>query len=271
VTDSFDPHAAYSLLRADLVTLFKLVITHNKPCDEGDIRAASVILRRWLVEGLLGRMANALGVVPTLWVMDNDHVLEAIKADETIRYFLTGGVKFDGKPVMCIYESSAEPSEFPRLPIQGGLAQVAMSPSEMLRQKRIFYPDTFFSCEDIIKFTANKLGGVHLDFRRDAHFDKLESASNFMSFGGPLEKMGKPPPGGLYFDFEPNGKEILSGTHIEIIAAAASLLSVEFNGNALLEITQKPSFRGRVKKALRMPPRFRANLYEVGLEDEQCS
>ncbi len=263
MTDGFDPDVAYRLLRADLGALFKLVFTRNKPCDEADIRVASTILRRWLVEGLLGRMANALGVVPTLRAMDNSHVLAAIKDDETIRYFLTGGVMFDGKPVMCIYESTASATEIPRLPIQGGLAQIVFSPAELLRQKRMFHAGTFFSCEDIIKFTANKLGGVHLDFRRDKNYEKLEAASNFMSFGGPLEKMDRQPPGELYFDFEPNGKEILSGTHIEIIAAAASLLSIELNGIALIETAQKPSFRERIKGVLRISTHFRTNLHEI--------
>lgn len=264
--DQFDIQATYRLLRADLNTLFKLVITHEKPCAEGDIRAASAILRRWFVEGLLGRLANALGAVPKVWAMDNRDVWCAIERDETIRYFLTGGVMFDGRPVMCIYESTAESTNVPRLPIQGGLDQIELSPSDLLKQKRIYHLGTFFSCEDIIKFTANKLGGVHLDFRRDDHFSKLEAASNFMSFGGPLDKVEGPPPGELYFDLEPNGREILIGTHIEIIAAAASLLSCEFNGVALVEFCQKPTFRGRIKKAFKMPAQFQPKLYGLDAE-----
>lgn len=262
--DKFDIQQTYRLLRADLHTLFKLVITHKKPCAEGDILAASAILRRWFIEGLLGRLANALGVVPRLWAMNNQHVLDAIMADATIRYFLTGGVMFDGRPVMCIYESTADATEVPRLPIQRGLDQIEFSPSDLLRQKRIYHLGTFFSCEDIIKFTANKLGGVHLDFRRDDHFSKLEAASNFMTFGGPLDKIDGPPPGELYFDFEPNGREILIGTHIEIIAAAASFLSLEFDGVPLVEISQKPTFRGQIAKAFKMPPRFQAKLHDLG-------
>jgi hypothetical protein len=263
MNDPFNVDVTYQTFRSDLQTLFKLVITQNKPCSEGDIRAASAILRRWLIEGLLGRMCNTLGVTPTVWVLDNNEVVEAIGTDFAIVFFLTGGVMFDGKPVMCLYESTAEAGPMPKLPIQGGLNQYEVSLAEMLAQKRVFHNGHFFSCADIIIFTANKLGGVHLNFRRDEKLERLEAASNYMSFGGPIEKVTGEPLGELYLDLEPNGTEILSGFHIEIIAASAALLSIHLDGEPLVKITQKPSFRGRIRRVLGMPKKLKVTLHDM--------
>jgi hypothetical protein len=51
------------MLESDLDSLFKLVFTHRKPLAEGDIRLASVILRKWLTDGLLGHYCHVAGVV----------------------------------------------------------------------------------------------------------------------------------------------------------------------------------------------------------------
>ena len=56
----------YRLLESDLTALFKLVFAHRKPIAEGDIRLASVILRKWLIDGLLGRLCHAAKVEATI-------------------------------------------------------------------------------------------------------------------------------------------------------------------------------------------------------------
>ena len=82
-----------------------------------------------------------------------------------------------------------------------------------------------------------------------------------MKFGGPLPAE-EPQPSELYFVLEPTGSEILSGVHIEIVAAAASLIQVEFDGLPVMNITVKKSYWSRMKKFFfpsRLPP-----LYEQG-------
>src|SRR5438309_11964424 len=101
----------YRNLHTDLNTLFKLVFTFRKPISEGDVRLASVILRKWLVGGLLGEFCNAARITPTFYILDNSEALRALKSQPTIDFFLTGGVKFDGTPVFGTYHSS--------LPFQG--------------------------------------------------------------------------------------------------------------------------------------------------------
>jgi hypothetical protein len=104
--------------------------------------------------------------------------------------------------------------------------------------------------------TANKLGGVHIDFRRQGDqkyaklnekYAKLDEAASYMRFGGPLAP-GQPQPSELYFVLEPKGVEVLSGAHIEIIAAAASLLQVHFDGRPVMDVRIQKSVRAQLRK-----------------------
>lgn len=265
MTDAFDPTIAGRLFASDLTTLLKLIITYGRPCTEGDVRVASAILRRWLVEGMLGRLCHASGVQATMLVMDNAQLLDAIPDDGSIVYFMTGGVMFNGRPVMALFEQSTRHGPRPILPIGAGLLpQIAMSPSRMMQQRRIYHDGVYYRCDEIIKFMANRLGGVHLDFRRDEKLQRVEQAANYMSFGGPLLQMDRPPPGELYYDVEPNAREILGAFHIEIIAAAASLLSVHIDGQPLVDfavVRKKPSLAARIKAKFR-PSRLHLSIYE---------
>ena len=107
---------------------------------------------------------------------------------------------------------------------------------DFLSQKRVFFEGTFFSCEDIIKYTANKLGGAHLDSKRDEHFAKLDKAAAFMKFGAPIPIDTPNPPSELYMVLEEEGAEILSAVHIEIIAAATSFIQVELSGKPVMTV-----------------------------------
>lgn len=244
------------LFESDLKTLFKLVFSHNKPLDEADIRISSVILRKWLNEGLVNKLCCAMNVTPTFLVLDNHAAINEINQRPDIKYFLTGGIRFNGKPVMGIYSSTAAAQEVPPLPVR--MSQVFMNTAKFLDQKRVFFEGDFFSCKDIIHFTANKLGGAHMDYKQDPRQQKMKRASEYISFGGPLDKINRSPPGELYFPIEPNGREILSGLHIEIVAAATSLISIHFDNEAFLDFEIRKTFRGEIRKFIKkiMPDRI---------------
>ena len=100
------------------MTLLKRIVAHNNRIADGDIRAASAILRRWLCKGHIGRLWHALGVSPTFPVFDNAPVIAEIANVPDVRYYLPGGVKFNGKPVMNIYISDMPAAATPRLPLE---------------------------------------------------------------------------------------------------------------------------------------------------------
>jgi len=130
-----------------------------------------------------------------------------------------------------------------------------MSLHDFKRQPRIHFQGFSFSCEEIIKYTANKLGGVHIDFRRDGdeRLAKLDQAAAYMKFGGPLSD-DEPQPSELYFVLEPKGSQVLSGVHIEIIAAAASLIQVQFDGQPVVQVTRTKTIWSTLKGRLTSKP-----------------
>ena len=225
----------YALLESDLQTLFRLIVRHRQPLDEGSVRAASPILRRWLVEGLLGKLGRGLERKPTLPVLNNEAVIRALPQDG-VTCFITGGIRFNRRPLSGIYVSDKPYFERPPLPID-------MMKFEMMRlgafteQKRLYYKGQFFSCAEIIKFVANKLGGVHHDSERDERQREMEAAADTITFGGSETKRERGKLGQTHLVVEPEAVEPLNGLHVEVIAAAASLLCIHFDGKPLLDFT----------------------------------
>jgi hypothetical protein len=158
-----DKLLAYEQLEGDLVTLSKLVYSHDCPVTEGDIRSASAILRKWLVEKKLSRLCNLLKVQPTFPVANNKGIIEQIKLNDSIVFFITAGIKFNGLPYYFPYHSTNPTTNSLRLyePVQE-----LVSFNDFLSQKRVFFKSKFYTNEEIIKFVANKLGGVHCDFSK---------------------------------------------------------------------------------------------------------
>ena len=237
----------YRQLESDLTTLFKLVFTHRKPVTEGDIRIASVILRKWLIDGLLGRLCNAAKVEATIPVLDNSAPLAALPNYPAIDYFLTAGVRFNGVPVLGIYNSADPFRGEPQIPVDR-MQEHEIKVSEFLAQKRLYFDGSLFSCDDIIKFTANKLGGAHFDTRREPHHEELDRASQYMKYGGPHPSPEWDPGSQLYIVLEPDSNEVLSGLHIEIVAAATSFIQIRFGGNPIMKLTTKVSLRTRLRR-----------------------
>ena len=231
---------AYEQLQGDLETLHRLVFTHNTPVRDSDIRASVNILRRWLCDRQLSSLCNKLGVKPSFHVEDNAAQVAAVDADDSITYFLTGGVKFDGRPIWRIYDSTNSPGPAPLVPMTPPQYEWVKF-SRFVDQKRIYFEGDWITYEEIITFTANKLGGVHLDFRRNDRQRMLERASSYMTYGGHPDRIVTGTLGEVHLALEPNGTEVLSGFHFEVIAAATTLMQVRLDDQPLLQFTVKKS------------------------------
>jgi hypothetical protein len=218
------------VLMSDLTTLYKLVVTYGKPVAEGDIRLASVILRKWLVEGLLTKLCHAAKVSATIPALDTTEMCKAIDGHPHINYFLSAGVSFNGRPLQSIYNATIPSTGKPLVELM--MKERLLGVKEFLRHKRMYFEGTFFTCQEIIKYVANKLGGAHLDLNRTKHA-KLDRAAAYMTYGGPHPQEGRKPPSEIYMILEPQSAEILSGVHVEIIAAAASFIQLHLNGEQL--------------------------------------
>ena len=118
---------------------------------------------------------------------------------------------------------------------------------QMLRQviqQRYYYP-----VAEVIKYTANKLGGAHYDLDRPGHLAKLDEAASYMKFGGP-QPYDHPPPSHIYLCLEPEGSEVLTALHIEIIAAATSLIQVRLDGTPVMQLQTKKSWKTWIREKL---------------------
>ena len=70
-------------LESDISTLFRLTFT-NGPVTDGDIRASSVVLRKWLNGGLLQRLSRLTGLQATFPVLQNEVPLGAISSEASV-------------------------------------------------------------------------------------------------------------------------------------------------------------------------------------------
>jgi hypothetical protein len=131
--------------------------------------------------------------------------------------------------------------------------RVSLPLKKFLAQPRLFHAGNWFTTAEICRFVANKLGGTHIDFDRSGQWEKLDAAHRYFSFGGP--ELAEPPTGSeLYLVLEPQGKEVLSGLHLEIVAAAASFGQMSMNGEQLVTLNSQSSLLDRVRKLRRAPP-----------------
>lgn len=259
---SEEVHLRLDLLEADLLTLRPLVIKRNSPVLEGEIRAASAILRRWLHEGQLGRLANGLGVLTTLPTLRNDLIVAQLGELNDIDYYLAGGIAFNGRLVQSIYSSNLPYGGAPRLDVQSARPEW-VKPDAFLAQPCLFFERHWFSRRAVLLFTANKLGGVHFDLRRDEDQARLGRAATYMTFGGPPSAALRGQQGVMHLELEPAGREFLSGLHIEVVVAGAALLQVRFDGFPIFLTRQTSSLTQRLRKVSGLDRRrLKARLHE---------
>jgi len=221
------------IFEQDLMSLAELTVT-NGPVQLRHVRQASVILRRWLCDNQLSVLAQKISVSATLPVFDDEYIFQLIDTSQDINYYLSAGVKFDGKPVHFLYHSNSDEIA-PWLNENFKLEIKELNPSKALNKKVLYYDKIAFNMREVILFVCNKLGGAHYsDGRRERH-RTLEKASDYLTFGGELHKMKAPPSSEVHMSIEPDAKEYMSGVFVVVISASAMLLNVRFDGDPVVE------------------------------------
>ncbi len=169
------------LFEDDLQSLIELTFVHG-PVRFRHVRQASVIVRRWLCDNELNKLAKLLGQKVTFPVQDDAYLFEAAKRDPDIEYYLSAGVKFNGYPVMQLYASRApdQPTWFSNLD-QIKTAHVRLG--KAMDRPSLYFEGEIFNLGEVLRFACNKLGGAHYDSSRTAREEKLERASRHLTFG----------------------------------------------------------------------------------------
>jgi hypothetical protein len=79
----------------------------------------------------------------------------------------------------------------------------ALHPAQSLfKQKMFFWKDRFYTRHDVVWIHANRLGGVHLDFRRKANETHIDEIKNYLGF-----------------EVQPHTYQMLIGRDIEVARA----------------------------------------------------
>jgi hypothetical protein len=160
----------------------------DQSTDEPSLRRTSPILRRLLVEGAYGRAWRSVGLDKEPTVIAGELVFDA-GALEKDKIFFVGSFgalppREERVPVVMMY--AAPPDLEPKPAATGqravmGLSRFMDGICLILRGERI-------SRRLLITYVANKLGGVHLDVRRDPGRDRalleLDMAHNVVVLEG---------------------------------------------------------------------------------------
>lgn len=133
---------------------------------------------------------------------------------------------------------------------------LSLNLKKFLAEPRMFNDGHWFSIGQIIRLVANKLGGNHLDFDREGEWERLDRANDYCKYGGPLLD-AVPGDATIYLQFEPEGREIIGGAHVEIIAAAAAFVQMETGGKPVRVPQAKSSLGNELRKLFRRKPSVR--------------
>lgn len=173
-------------LYEDLEGLTKFLISKD-PISPSHVRIiATSIVRKWLVDGLINQLSALNGKTFTFAIHDTSEVKVRIKNNSNITFYMAGGIFLGGKIIKGIYTSDSPERKDGKAELPMNLPYKLFKPSELLRSKRIFYKGHWFDFENIIRFVANKSGGIHFDHRRETDWhNNIEEASNYLILGNP--------------------------------------------------------------------------------------
>lgn len=226
-----------NLFEDDVKSLVELTFP-NGPVQNRHVRQASVIVRRWLCDNELRRITDQVRAPVTFPMLNDTSIFERIKDDPDIDYYLSAGVKFDGKPIWALYHSNAdEPPKWAHELNSQRIEFVKLS--KMMKRPVLHFEGENFSMERTIRFACNKLGGAHFDPSRDEPEKKLNSAACYVTFGPPENSLEPGEAGEIHLPLEPTGSEVLSGIAVVVIVAAAMLVNIHFDGEPLVELSQE--------------------------------
>lgn len=213
---------------------------------------AGGLTRKWLVERNLARIFQGSKAVIELPALDTEAHRRIIDADGRFDYYTAGGPGIGNIQLNSIYAHRDD------LPENSG----GRLPHTFYRQYRLgsfldrpcsYFDSNWFYNRDIIKYVANKMGGVHYDTKREkVLFEKMDRAAKALRIGGRAPS-----------DFEP-GEEVFiqlpidmmdnwSFWHVEIISIADALLRFKINAESVGVRDYEAgriSYEGRIKTLL---------------------
>ncbi|MEE4118756.1 MAG: hypothetical protein V2I65_07060 [Paracoccaceae bacterium] len=194
---------------------------------------ASAITRKWLIEKRLGHVGKDLAAAAKLRALDSANHVSCIEKDGRFIFYCSGGAALDGRPLNSFYHhiSGANDDGSARLPIPK-LKNYTLS--KFLARRCAYFRGYWITTEDVIRYVANKTGGVHYDTRRDKHREQvIDAARKHFLLGNSPDLQPEDHSGPfVYNPYLPSG--LWDFSQIEMLAVAQTLCNVRFGGERFL-------------------------------------
>nr|BAJ06942.1 putative uncharacterized protein [uncultured bacterium] len=181
--------------------------------DEPTVRRGSGVIRRLVVNDDIMKCAKILGISPkmTIFAPSIEQFL-VLPESHKIVSILAGGAKYNGIEIACsMINEGKEPVTIPGV----NPCSVPVTFQDFRNATSLYLFGYRYSRDDIIKYVANKLGGVHFDKLRTKDKDKwdnLDKRKDFIIIKGVTEGMNA-----VYFEMMSIGQLIAKTESINSI------------------------------------------------------
>ena len=189
----------------------------------------SAFLRKWITERGLEKLAHENGYDIHVRVHDNRKHVRLIDEIDDFSFYTTACVGLEGHFCGPFYHHKHAPP--PDRPWMEFPPRQFVRLRDFKRRRVTHYDGTWFKNENIIRFAANKYGGVHLD-RRDTLDEadrKYLEATEYASWGGP-DEVDTTSNSGLRYIVTSERIEPYNCCHIELLSMCESIATIRFNG-----------------------------------------
>jgi hypothetical protein len=188
------------------------------------LRKCSAVLRRLLVEGKYGQAWRILGLEkqPSIKALNLEESIKGIPIAE-IDFTQAGGAINKGMRVMAAFKTKKmltplqikeQGTRDPRSLIMGFWL------SDFLKSPCIIIDGNSISRSDLIKYVANKLGGVHIDPRRDISKEKDKIYVILDQYRSQVQLAGK---NAIYYELLSIGQSLIDSENTTRFMGAAEL------------------------------------------------
>ncbi|MCK6447498.1 MAG: hypothetical protein L6Q99_13995 [Planctomycetes bacterium] len=206
-----------SVVREDLVHLEQ---TWTRTVSDPQLRIASTVLRRLCVDGDFAKAWRALGLPgqPKVRAPDLEGMLRGVPFDR-IAFAAAAGANFGGGIVTTPIHFRGDASDLPMLG-QEAPATVLMKLTKFVDSPCMIIQGRQIPRHTLITYVANKLGGAHLDDRRDpssskdSRYQLLDEALAVTAIGGKRS---------VYSELLACGQSIVASRHTRAFLKASAL------------------------------------------------
>lgn len=227
-------HELSDHLQEDIKTLID-TLTHPDALEISRVRSIGAnICRKWLLDKGLVNLGIALGEIPTLPTLDTSEHFRLIEKWAHIDFYCSGGISLGGVPFNSFYRILDGFPGHPDFPLAN---YQELNVSKFLSKRCAYSSGIWFRNADIIRYFANKAGGVHYDPKNGKPIDKkIEETRREFTFVAENSDNRTFDKTEIYIDASFNEK--LDFAQLELMSIAQALCNVRFDGTPFMRLAR---------------------------------